>query len=90
MCVKDRETKRQHKENSGQPAGKLHEHIRGLRAKYVFGHTATERRAEPFTLRPLHQDHQDHEQCDEHVDREQYVDENVHQRAGNMAETRGL
>ena len=86
MRVKNREGEGQHEENTGEPAGKFHQHIGGLRAENVLRHAAAKRRAEPFALRALHQDHEHHDERDEHVNHEQNIDDNVHQRAGNMAE----
>ena len=86
MRVEDGEPESQNEENPREPAGELHQHIRRLRAENVLRHAATESRAKTFALRPLHQDDKDHDQRDEHVNDEQNVNENVHRRAGNMAE----
>lgn len=62
MRVEDRKDKGQDKKESGEPARDLGEHICRLRAENILGHTATKSRAEAFALRPLHEDHQHHEQ----------------------------
>jgi hypothetical protein len=49
-----------------------------LGAKNVFGYAATERGAQAFTFRPLHQDHEHHEQGVKNEDAFQDIDQKVH------------
>jgi hypothetical protein len=78
MRVKNRESERQKKEYSREPAGDFCKDIRRLRAENVFGHPAPESGAQALTLRALHQDHQDHEQRVKNVYSEQDIDQNGH------------
>ena len=78
MRVENRENKSQHEENRGEPAGDFRQHVGGLRAKNIFGDAAAEGRAEAFTFRALHQDHEDHEQGDEDVKPEKNIDQKLH------------
>ena len=78
MRIKNRESERQKKEYSREPAGDFCKHIGRLRAENVFGHAAPKGGAQAFTLRTLHQDYQDHEQRSENVHSEQDIDQNGH------------
>ena len=84
LSVKDTQHKRQHEENSREPAGEFHQHVGGLSAEYIFSHTSSESRAKTLALRPLHQDDQGHQHCNQHVDGEDNVDENVHLREAGI------
>lgn len=88
LSVKDAEDKRQNEENSGQPAGKFHQHIGGLSAENILSHTATEGSTEALAFGPLHQDDQRHQQRNQHVDSENNVDQNVHFREREYVERR--
>jgi hypothetical protein len=76
--IENREHERQEEENRGQPAGELGQHVGRLRAENIFGDAATESGSEPFAFRPLHQDHEHHQNGDEDVNPEEDVDQNRH------------
>lgn len=78
LSVKDTQHKRQHEENSGEPAGEFYQHIGRLSAENILSHAAAESGAKTLALRTLHQDDQRHQHCNQHVDGEENVDENVH------------
>lgn len=78
MRVQNRKNKRQDKKECREPAGEFRQHIGCLRAKDIFRNTAAECRAQTLTFRPLHQNDQDHEQRDNHVGREEKVNQNGH------------
>ena len=82
MRVQDRQCERKCEENSGQPGRKLHQHIRGLCAENILRDAATEGCAKPFALRALHQDHEEHEQRDQDIHREEEIDQNRHWERG--------
>ena len=86
--VKDTQHKRQHKENSGEPAGEFHQHIGGLSAENILSHASAESGAKTLALGPLHQNDQGHQHCNQHVDGEDYVDENVHLRGDQYVKRR--
>src|SRR5689334_5741131 len=85
MRIQNRQDERQDEEHSREPGGELDQDVRRLRAENVFSHAAAKRRAKSFALRPLHQDHEDHEQRHENVDREHEVNQDLHRGAANMA-----
>ena len=72
--IKHRQRECERKENPGQPGGELHQHIRGLCAENIVRNRAAKCGAKPFTLWPLHQDYQDHEQRHEHEERQTEID----------------
>jgi hypothetical protein len=76
--VKDRERKGQEKENSGEPASDLGEHIGRLRSKNILRHAAAEGSAEAFAFRPLHQNHKHHDRADKDIKPEEDVDQKAH------------
>ncbi len=51
--------------------------VRRAGSEYLIRHTATERGAEAFLFRALHEDDQSHQQADDHEDHEQEIDANV-------------
>jgi len=78
LSVQHTEQKRQHKENSRQPAGEFDEHVGGLSAEDIFSHASAKSGTKAFAFRPLHEDDQRHQHRDQHVDGEENVDQNVH------------
>ena len=64
--------------NSGEPPREFRQHVGGLRAKNVFRYAATKGCAQAFALWTLHQDNEDHQQRDEHIDTEQNADHDIH------------
>ena len=78
LRVKDTQHKRQHEENSREPAGEFHQHIGSLSAENILCYAPAESGAETLALRPLHQNDERHQQRNQHVDGEDNVDENVH------------
>jgi hypothetical protein len=62
MSIEDRQSERDREENPGQPGGELHQHIRGLSAKQILGHGPAKGCAQAFTLGPLHQNDEHHQQ----------------------------
>ena len=76
--VKDAEHKRQHEEYSGKPAGEFHQHIGRLSPEDILGHASAKSSAKTLALRSLHQDDQRHQHCNQQIDGEENVNENVH------------
>ena len=88
LRVKDTQHKRQHEENSREPAGEFYQHVGGLSAENIFSHAPAESGAKTLALRPLHQDDQGHQHCNQHVDSQENVDENVHFRGDQYVKRR--
>ena len=84
LSVKDTEHKRQHEKNSRKPAGKFDQYVGGLGAEYILSHASAESGAKTLAFRPLHQDDQGHQQCNQHVDGKENVDEDVHFREAGI------
>ncbi len=78
MRVEHRKQKRHGEERAREPAGNFRQDIGRLRAEDILCHAATESRAQPFALRTLHQDHEDHEQADKHIKDKDDVKQNPH------------
>ena len=78
MRIQDRQSEGEGEEDPGQPAGKLDQHIGGLRAENIFGHATAKGRAQPFALWTLHQNDQQHQKRDQNVNREQEVNQDLH------------
>ena len=78
LSVKDAQHKRQHEKNPREPAGEFHQHVGGLSAENILSHAAAESGAKTLALRPLHQDDKGHQHCNQHVDAEENVDQDVH------------
>jgi len=88
LSVKDTQRKRQREKNSREPAGEFYQHVGGLSAENILSHAPTESGAKTLALRPLHQDDEGHQQCNQHVDGKENVDENVHFRGDQYVERR--
>jgi len=86
--VKNRENESQEEENRGEPAGDFGQHVGGLGSENIFRHAATERRAEAFAFRALHQDYEYHQEGVDDVNPEKNVDQNLHW-DGQYGETGG-
>ena len=84
LSVKDVQHKGQHEKNSREPAGEFHQHVGGLSAENILSHASAESGAKALALRALHQDDQGHQHCNQHVDGEDNVDENVHLREAGI------
>src|SRR5437660_563070 len=78
MRIQDRQSEGEGEEDPGQPAGKLDQHIGGLRAENIFGHATAKGRAQSFALWTLHQNDQQHQKRDQNVNREQEVNQDLH------------
>src|SRR6266849_6151246 len=78
MRIQDRQSEGEGEEDPGQPAGKLDQHIGGLRAENIFGHATAKGRAQPFALWTLHQNDQQHQKRNQNVNREQEVNQDLH------------
>ena len=79
MCVQDREDESEPKKNCRQPGGDLDQNVGRLRSENIFRYPAAKGRAQAFAARTLHQDHQQHQQRDDHVDDEQKVNQKLHE-----------
>jgi hypothetical protein len=77
-AVQQGEKQRQRKEDAAQPAGDRREDIRCLGAEKILGHAAAERCAEPFVLRSLHEHDQHHEDRNDHIGREENINQDLH------------
>jgi len=73
MRIQDRQCEGERKKKSGQPGGEFYEHVGRLRAENIFGDRSAKRGTETFALRPLHQDHQHHEQRDQDPNCQKYI-----------------
>lgn len=89
MRIENRERESEREKCARQPAGEFHQDVRGLRPEKILRHPAAERRAEALAFRPLHQDHEDHQQRDQHVNYQEGIDQDRHG-AGNIAKEGGL
>src|SRR5947208_10106144 len=78
MRIQDRQSEGEGEEDPGQPAGKLDQHIGGLRAENIFGHATAKGRAQSFALWTLHQNDQQQQKRDQKVNREQEVNQDLH------------
>jgi len=78
LSVKDTQHKRQHEKNSREPAGEFHQHVGGLSTENILSHAPAESGTKTLALWPLHQDYQGHQQCNQHVDSKENVNEDVH------------
>ena len=90
LGVKDTQHKREHEKNSREPAGKFHQHVGRLSAEYILSHAPAERSAKTLALRPLHEDDQGHQQCNQHVDGEENVNKDVHFRGDQYVKRKPL
>ena len=80
LCVKNSQNKGQNEKNPGQPAGEFRQHVGCLRTENILRDPTTKGRAKTLAFRPLHQNDECHQHCNQHVDSEQNVDDNVHLR----------
>ena len=78
MGIKNRQDERKSEKDPGQPTGEFDQNIGRLCAENVFGDRAAEGCAQAFAFGPLHQDDKDHEQRDQHPEREKYVNQDQH------------
>ena len=78
MCVKNSQNKGQNEKNPGQPAGKFRQHVGCLRTENILRDPPTKGRAKTLAFRPLHQNDQGHQHCNQHVDTKDNIDENIH------------
>src|SRR5207249_1752451 len=82
MRIQDRQSEGEGEKDPGQPAGKLDQHIGGLRAENIFSHAAAKGRAQSLALWTLHQNDQQHQKRDQNVNREEEVNQDLHRGRG--------
>lgn len=76
------QTNGQDKESNCQVDGELLQHVGGLRPEHLAGHVASERRAQTFLTGALHEHDKNQKKADDHLDRRENTDEDVHMRGG--------
>lgn len=76
--VQNGEDERYDEEESGQITSELDQHVSRLGAENIFRDPSAKGGAKSLAFRALHQNHKDHEQCHNHPDDEQSIDENRH------------
>ena len=88
MRIQDRQHECQREKDSRQPGGEFDQDVGGLSAENIFGYAPTECRTKSFALGTLHQDHEDHQQRDQDVDRQQEVNQDLHRGRGIWTKSR--
>lgn len=78
MRIQNRKHESKEEENGREPTGEFRQDVGRLRAKNILSDATAEGRAQPFAFRTLHQDHQDHKQRHDHVNREEEIEQDCH------------
>jgi hypothetical protein len=69
FCCENRKQERDDEKSNRQPRCELRKHVRRLGSKDIVSKTATEGGTQALTAWTLHEDHENHQQADEDVQR---------------------